>query len=262
MPKPRHEANGLQELKANRIERCISHRDLSLPNRDGRDENNDQHFSPLRPHRYFLPLFGHASLTQPSSTSQKSPTRDLHWLKDIHEDPDVEKIFNEVKEAGETLQKAVEIVPKDWDTLSILIREREQLNKALVEKLRENCGMMTVRGERIDPFSKDKTPCVQAKMWGEHNLGLMLQRINRLLNKYDNLTGLIKHEDTLKSVVSGFTGVQTNEEMAVNKDDWKQEDWEGVTERAQRYKDYLWSVGRLLDLNKPAKKILMGIYQA
>lgn len=50
--------------------------------------------------------------------------------------------------------------------------------------------------------------------------------------------------------------------MAVNKDDWKQEDWEGVTERAQRYKDYLWSVGRLLDLNKPAKKILMGIYQA
>lgn len=106
-------------------------------------------------------------------------------MKDIHEDPDVEKIFNEVKEAGETLQKAVEIVPKDWDTLSILIREREQLNKALVEKLRENCGMMTVRGERIDPFSKDKTPCVQAKMWGEHNLGLMLQRINRLLNKYD-----------------------------------------------------------------------------
>ncbi|KAL8791265.1 MAG: hypothetical protein Q9213_000222 [Squamulea squamosa] len=107
------------------------------------------------------------------------------WMKDIHEEPELEKVFNDLKSKGEEIEEAAGKDPVDRENLSNLRCEYETLDKLLIQRLRGLCGLMTLRGLRRVPFRKDKSLLGQVKMNAEYQLEKVLPRIDAFLKEYD-----------------------------------------------------------------------------
>ncbi|KAL8772081.1 MAG: hypothetical protein Q9209_002747 [Squamulea sp. 1 TL-2023] len=184
------------------------------------------------------------------------------WLKDIHEESELEKIFNELSSKGEEIEAAAK-GSVNQDVLSNLKCEYQALDKLLTKRLRDLCGLINLRGLRKIPFSKDRSPLGQEKMNAEYQLEKVLIRVNAFLEEYDNLTQLDIHPDVRKEVLwLKLEGNRLKEFSAESKTDWHLEDWQELNGSIKAYNENMYYTKRLVDLVPEARKILIEVMWA